>query len=137
MAEAKIAKFRFKGYTIEDARIRIVDPDISSNIEFDFSPSGILNKKEKKFTLFLGINMNDEKKCFNAFVNVAGNFVYDDDVENKLQPFLLNNAPALVFPYIRAYIAALTALSGIPCITLPTLNMQRISRTLEENIKEE
>ena len=53
-----------------------------------------------------------------------GIFEFDEDLTNK-QLFFSQNAPAILFPYIRAYISALTALSGIPTITLPTLNLSK------------
>ena len=53
---------------------------------------------------------------------------------DKLSRFLYLNAPAIMFPYLRAYISSLTALSGINPITLPTLNLSGLKSELESNI---
>lgn len=47
------------------------------------------------------------------------------------------NAPAILFPYIRAYISLLTSLSGVGTVLLPTLNLSSLSKELLNNIKEE
>jgi len=49
--------------------------------------------------------------------------------------FFCINGPAILFPYIRAYLSSLSALSGIPLILLPTINMTGLAETLKSNIK--
>ena len=39
-------------------------------------------------------------------------------------------APALLFPYIRAYVSNITALSGMQPIIMPTLNMVAVGEEL-------
>lgn len=57
------------------------------------------------------------------------------DVEEYKNGYFIFNAPAIVFPYIRAYISSLTALSGMPTLTLPTLNLTQLGETLKTNIE--
>ena len=55
---------------------------------------------------------------------------------DNLSSYFFINAPALLFPYIRAYISTLTNLSGFESINLPTLNMTRLGEDLKKNTKE-
>ena len=54
--------------------------------------------------------------------------------ESQISNYFFVNAPAILFPYIRAYIATLTTLSGyLKPITLPTLNLISLAKKLEKN----
>ena len=60
------------------------------------------------------------------------------EIKNKegldnLNNLFFVNAPALLFPYIRAYISTLTNLSGFDPINLPTLNMSGLGEDLKKN----
>ena len=59
---------------------------------------------------------------------------YEGSIEDSMQFFCING-PAILFPYIRAYLSSLSALSGIPLILLPTINMTGLAETLKSNIK--
>ena len=49
---------------------------------------------------------------------------FDQDIDEKMRASFFNvNAPAILFPYVRAHITTLTSLSGIKPIILPTLNL--------------
>ena len=64
-------------------------------------------------------------------VSLVAHFSYrTPDVEGLLDSYIAYNAPAIIFPYVRAYISALTGLSGISPIILPTLNMERFGQDL-------
>lgn len=50
--------------------------------------------------------------------------IFDNDLsETDKNSFFNVNTPAILFPYIRAYVTALTALSGIPPVVMPTINL--------------
>ena len=67
---------------------------------------------------------------------MVGEFVFNNDEISKdmLGGLFCINAPAIMFPYIRAYISTLTALSGIDTVIVPTLNMTSLAKELSENI---
>lgn len=57
-------------------------------------------------------------------VVVIGLFEFDRDVDEKLKSTFFNSsAPAILFPYVRAYVTTLTGLSGVNPVILPTLNL--------------
>lgn len=134
MTEASKAKFKFIKYIIDKANIEIFNIPESAKIIFGFSTSGTLDKTNKSFQLKLGTHIFDENKSFDIIVNATAEFQYKDlNDENLLHNFLYKNAPAILFPYIRAYIANLSALSGIPTILLPTLNLSSLTEELKAN----
>ena len=65
-------------------------------------------------------------------------FEFDEnaDIEKYKEGFFVQNAPAIMFPYIRAYISTLTAQSGLFTVTLPTFNLLSMVDGLKNNIQE-
>ena len=56
------------------------------------------------------------------------------DLVLKPSGYFLTNAPALIFPYVRSYISAVTALSGLSAINLPVMNLSSLKPLLQANI---
>lgn len=135
MEEIKKSNFKFSKYIIKKVNLHFSGNSSSKNIKLGFSPSGEVFKDEKKFILLLEISVSDKKKSFNMDIEAEATFEYDNMDDDKLEKFLIMNAPALLFPYIRAYISNITALSGISTVLLPTLNMTGLSDILKNNIK--
>jgi preprotein translocase subunit SecB len=133
MEKTKNSEFQFKGFFIDESFIKIKGASFK-NIKLNIEPEGIHNKKENKFTLILTVSMNDADGKFESKVISRGEFDIKGDLEN-LSDYFNTNAPAIVFPYIRAYISTLTNLStaGHP-VTLPTLRMA-LKDALKENTK--
>jgi preprotein translocase subunit SecB len=69
-----------------------------------------------------------------ADFEMVGNFMFSDfeGIDNAKSIFYIN-APAILFPYVRAYISTITNLSGNDTITLPTLNLSSLGSILKEN----
>lgn len=136
MGEVKISNFSFENYIIEDASIHLSGKEMDKQINFRFEPKGLIDKKKKLFILTLGLNVNDKAESFNIKISAVATFRYTEDPNGKIhKEYLLHNAPAILFPYIRAYIANLSALSGMQTILLPTLNMSGLLKDLERNIQ--
>lgn len=126
------SQFQFKGFQIKKSLIDINNND-DLDLSIQFKPSGILNKKDSTFILNLGVAIKDSDKL-NIEILSESFFKYSNIDDDKLSNFLYLNAPAIMFPYLRAYISSLTALSGINPITLPTLNLSGLKSELESNI---
>ncbi len=126
------SQFQFKGFQIKKTLIDVKQSD-NLDLSIQFKPLGILNKKESTFVLKLGVIIKDTDKL-NIEILSESFFNYSNIEDEKLSSFLYLNAPAIMFPYLRAYISSLTALSGINPITLPTLNLSGLKGELENNI---
>jgi len=130
--------FQFNGFKIIRSLIERKDNNISKKISIGFKPKGIINKEKSTFQLHLGVKIEDENKAFNIIIDSIANYTFEDEINiDNLNNFFYVNAPALLFPYLRAYIATLTNLSGFETINLPTLNMTKLGDDLKLNTTEE
>jgi preprotein translocase subunit SecB len=131
------SKFQFKGFKILRSLIERNDSEPSKKLILGFDPKGIINKEDATFQLYLGVNIEDENKSFNIEIETIANFTFNSTIESdNLSKFFYVNAPALLFPYIRAYISTLTNLSGFDPINLPTLNLTKLGEDLKNNTEE-
>lgn len=124
MAE-QIAKFRFLGYKITDSQIHIdADKVVSKGCDVTFGKTAGVNMDAHKMRLLLEAKIDSQNKAMHIEVRAEGYFEFDQEVsENEMRVFFNTSAPAILFPYVRAYIGSLTALSGVSPVVLPTLNL--------------
>ena len=128
------ARFRFVEYLFKETSIKLTGEDISDDVEFGIDPNGIFEEDNKMFILTLNVLVKDKKSSLEVKMTVTGKFKYETNDIQELVPYLGFNAPAIMFPYIRAYITNITALGGMSPIILPTLNMESVGKELLEKI---
>lgn len=124
MAE-KIAKFRLTDYKITQSHFDINPSQISPNddMSVEVTRENLLNDSKSLFKLDMSVKMKDEKGNINISIKIEGVFEFDSDLTDKQKnDFFGINAPAILFPYVRAYISSLTSLSGFNHLILPTIN---------------
>lgn len=134
----KASDFRFNGYLIRNCEQNInMEPEGDlENLSIEIKPSG--KRSSDSFVLTLEVNIHDSEDKFVLHLVVDGFFAFRGDMSNEvLSPYFLTNAPAILFPYVRAYIAMMSSLSGIGTVKLPTLNLVGLKKELEENIVNE
>lgn len=117
------AKFKFQGYRFINSEIKIApygEIDKKLNVVF----SGIKNSViDSIYTLDLGTIITNEDKSIDIKIEMRGFFEFDKDLIDEYKAvFFTGSAPAIMFPYLRAYISTLTGVSGIEPIILPTIN---------------
>ena len=124
MAE-QIARFRFVGYKITDSQIHFdADQHISERCDVSFNKTVGVNDTEHRMRLLFEAKIESENKAMRINVKAEGYFEFENDItESEKDIFFKTNAPAILFPYVRAYISALSGLSGIAPVILPTLNL--------------
>jgi preprotein translocase subunit SecB len=131
------SKFQFQGFIISRSLIERNDNEPTRKLSIGFKPQGVINKEDGVFQLHLGVKIDDEKKSLNIEIDATANFKFDTKLDkDSLSQFFYLNAPALLFPYIRAYIGTLTNLSGFEPINLPTLNISSLAEELKRNTTE-
>lgn len=126
MAE-QIAKFRFKGYKIIESHI-VTNPDeeSSQNLNVEFEQTVGVDEEGHNMRLEMTANINDENNALDIKVMAQGFFEFDSDLKPKEKDqFFRTSAPAILFPYVRAYITTLSSLSGVKPVILPTLNLSQ------------
>lgn len=125
--------FRFKKYKVIKSTIELLgDKDPDSDFSLSITPFGVV--KEKEFELRLDVNIRDKSDVYRVFVSMVGVFEFKDELEN-VSDFFKINAPAILFPYLRAYVSSLTSISGVDTVIMPTINTTPLKDELEKNIK--
>jgi len=121
----QIAKFRLMNFSIVKSLIEIKDGmEIHDKLNVQFKQTSGINESGHKFKHTFDINVTDENGALFINVITIGVFDFDTDIDDKMRTNFFNiNAPAILFPYVRAHITTLTSLSGIKPIILPTLNL--------------
>lgn len=116
-------KFKFEGYRITFSEIRISpndDLDRKLNLNFSSKKSEI---QDSNYFLDLGVSVSNQEKSIEISVEMRGFFIFDREIsESEKKTFFTGSAPAIMFPYLRAYISNATAMAGIQPIVLPTIN---------------
>lgn len=129
------SSFQFIDYLIEKCNIEISDPNIGRDMKFGIEPYGEFDKDNHIFTLSLEVAVKDGEDKFIMSFLIKGLFEYKCSNFNELLNFIGINSPAILFPYIRAYVSSITSLSGMPPVIMPTLNMQPVGMQLIEKLK--
>ena len=131
MAE-KVASFRLKEYKINKASIEF-DPDKPlSKMSIEIERKGDIEENNiYRINMYIGVS--DETNNFKISANMVALFEFDSEIseENKTS-FVNSNAPAILFPYFRAYISTLTSLSGMQPVILQTINFARMLEQQEK-----
>lgn len=132
--KAKSSDFKFKSYWIKKASIDLKKRTYGDeSFSIGIKPSGI--KKGKDFTLTFEIVVTSKNEDVKIELTTEGFFELRDNLAmDKISNYFFVNAPAILFPYIRAYISTLSAQSGIKPIVIPTLNLQSLGEQLKASI---
>lgn len=128
------ARFRLVKYLVKEASIKQTGKNIGEDVEFGIEPDGSFNKEDNKFFLTLKVIVKDYEKNLELEMSIEGVFEYEADDMKELARFIGINAPAILFPYIRAYISNITALGGMSPIILPTLNVEGVGKKLVKKL---
>jgi preprotein translocase subunit SecB len=131
--QVKKAKFKLNNFIISKSLIDIKSDKIGKEFSFGFKPQGKIYSNEKRFELKLGLVIEDNANVLKIQLDAIGNFIFAENLkQDELSNYFYVNAPAILFPYIRAYVSSLTALSGINTVIMPTLNMQYLGDELKK-----
>lgn len=136
MSEVQQAAIRFVNFFVRESHIILNEQD-EFNIKVNFSPKGYVLKSLNQFHLELAVEVLEDANKFNIQLKTISIFDYDPgaNVEELSNSLFIRNAPAIVFPYIRAYITNLTAQSALFTVTLPTFNLTALGDTLKANMQ--
>ena len=117
---------------LKDYKVINLDFEVLSeqNVEdqFNLRVGQMFNEKEEKsfgIGFIVGITSNSYK------IELEMNFLFESDKaideEFKNSSFPKVNAPAIAFPYLRAYISNLTMQSGFTPLLLPSVNFVELN----------
>jgi preprotein translocase subunit SecB len=121
------AQFRFIDFRVMKSIYQIDAQKFKQGGKLDVSfkfPSELDYVQEQPISFPMEVLIENEEKSLRIQVGIIGVFESDVDI-TKEKSFIEVNAPAIIFPYIRAYVSNLTSMSGIQPILLPTYNMTK------------
>ena len=112
--------------------VKTFDKEITNELETNLKfETGFDEENQKLFAIIFDLSINDEKTEFNLNVKVTAHFetntIIDDGFKNS--SFVKISAPAIAFPYVRAFISNLTLNGGYNPIMLPSFNFINIAAT--------
>lgn len=142
MENTKRASFAIEKYYFDQVHIDMNNRS-GDELFVDFQPSGIFNKKDKKYFLtfkFSALSSNQKDTKPFVEINCVGVFNFKEvgSLED-IPEFFYRNSIAILFPFIRAYVSMVTNQANIRSIMLPTLNLSSLEKPLREHtaVKEE
>ena len=136
MSDSIKGGFAFQHFIVTDFKINRnpVEQGEDHEIKTEIGASGQLNLSDRTYTLNLDIDILDVNESFEINMQCIGLFSFSENANiDELKPIFFLNAPAIVFPYMRAFIAGVTALSGLEAVNLPVTNLAFLREGLEKN----
>jgi preprotein translocase subunit SecB len=128
----KPSAFRFQEFKILKSSIDFVEIS-DDDFHIEINPKGAYSKSTRLYTLTLEVKMLNKMGIDTINILAESQFIFDTEFEGEIPAYFTINAPAITFPYIRAYVAALSALSGIGTMNLPILNLVDLAERLKGN----
>lgn len=118
-------KIQLKGWKVKDLVLTSKQESsfTETNNKFQLSFGHALDQDNpQEFIIGFKIELNEA--MFSIALEMAFIFETDSKIDENFKDssFLKINAPAIAFPYIRAYISNLTLQSGYDSIILPSIN---------------
>lgn len=123
---------------------RLVDVTFHLNESFDTSSEEIKINQEltvdhrqenKSVRVWLGINLGGEDAPFKLSVKGEGIFEFKEAMKSKkdLDSIARINCAAIIFPFLREFIADLTRRTGFPPLLLLPINFVKLHREMDDN----
>lgn len=118
LSHTRVKRLRFDSKAIEIN-------ETSFNYRVDFS-----DEDRKSFTVEFNLAISDQEENYYLEITYEANFLTNDDITGDFikSSFPKVNAPAIAFPYFRAYISLLTQQSGYNTVVLPSLNFVKLAQ---------
>lgn len=100
-----------------------------TKLEFDLDSKIEVDKENGMAILSVTCEVfpNYVEQCqpFHLAVSLDGLFTFKDKDNPDIEKLLCKNGLAILFPYLRATITTITSTTGLPLLTLPTINVNR------------
>lgn len=123
-------KLSLKHWRVNNLSFVVKDEVEDTNVNtFNLNTSKKFSEQENSnFHVDFDISICDEQ--FDISIEATFEFQTDEPIteEFKISDFPKVNAPAIAFPYLRAYISNLTLQSGFNPIILPSINFVKMAK---------
>lgn len=128
----------FESFSVDEFNYMVKGSTIDQiNVKID--PMARLNTNNHHFHLYFNISISSKNENFIIKMKTDALFIVNSDskssIGDSLPAHFTINAPAIVFPYVRAFLTTFTSLAGIGPFVLPTMNMVQIGKELKDKIE--
>ncbi len=116
-------------WQVKNLTFSIIENVEAGDKHFDLEIANyFLENKDDEFVIAIKIHVIDV--MFDLTVESLFTFRLDDKITEdfKLSDFPKINAPAIAFPYLRAFISNLTLQAGVPPVILPSINFVELAK---------
>ncbi|MGB3976290.1 MAG: protein-export chaperone SecB [bacterium] len=123
----KESEFTFLGYRVSLLNLSIQDSfnPVNTKLTQNINIQHKFSDKDNRFVeVIMDITIKSEDDLLSLQIVIHGGFKGCQDMPDKLFKSMYSvNAPAILYPFARAYIASCTSQSGIPAVILPLINL--------------
>jgi preprotein translocase subunit SecB len=122
--DLQVTSINYKSNTFEKSITDKLETTLKFNTQFN-------DDNDKIFGINFIINLLNQE--FNLEINAIGHFVTTETINEdfKKTSFLTINAPAIAYPYLRAFISTLILNMGFSPVMLPTVNFVAMNKEVE------
>lgn len=102
--------------------------ELSNNIQISKGIDEHANQAMVRLNLGIFETCNFNDSPFKIHTEIEGNFKWDEDSEkdqDSLNIMLKQNAPAILYSYIRPIITMMTVEANLPPLVIPLMNFQK------------
>lgn len=99
--------FQFDNFIIQKSYFELNQKEDIGELSVGFNSEGKLDFDKGRFNLELGIFISDSAETLKIEIESIGYFNFKNLDRDSLPNFPYVNAPAILFPYLRAYISSL------------------------------
>lgn len=130
-------EFSFEDFHLVDVGFHLNEGFDTSSEEIKVNQELTLDhRQEDKFVrVWLGIDLGGEDAPFKLTVKGEGIFEFKEALKSKkdLDSIARINCAAIIFPFLREFIADLTRRTGFPPLLLPPINFVKLHREMDDN----
>lgn len=128
------ARFSLLNYHFDKVSMDLSGLDAKTTFNIDFNPSGVFDKERSLYILSFQFTANDDASGRNVIsINCVAQYVFKGiNTIDDIPAFFYNNAIAILFPYVRAFVSTVTLQANVKPILLPTLNLSDLQNILKE-----
>lgn len=124
-------KIQLKDWKISNLNLSLLDENVKrDDNSFDLESGNYFSEDKDSDTFGVGFKLTINDKQFDLVIEALFHFeLLDEKItdEFKLSSFPKVNAPAIAFPYLRAFVSNITLQSGLEPVILPSINFVKLA----------
>lgn len=128
----KSSAFELSEYRFVDTQISLDEGHLNGKLKTNFAVVAEKNE-EFRFKTKIIVTVSNEDKSFSIKASIVGLFNVKDSNVKDIKRLMNIDAVIYLYPYMRAYLSALTSLSNIAPFDLPIIEESFFKEQFEKN----